>query len=136
MSKRVVIIVDPLLPLGMLANTVAAIGIGIGAANSELGDLRLTDASGRSVTISANRPVPILQAPTDVIGALLIKSLPAPEGGIAVPFPEFARNLHEFEDYAKQFPFRNLELEQLSGLGLAGPAKWVNSLTGSLKLLR
>lgn len=136
MSKRVVIVVDPRLPVGILANTVAAIGIGIGAADPELGDLRLADAMGRSVTISAKRPVPILQAPADVIGPLLIRSLPAPEGAIAVPFPEFARNLHEFEDYANQFPFRDLELEQLSGLGLAGPAKWVNSLTGNLKLLR
>jgi hypothetical protein len=53
-----------------------------------------------------------------------------------VPFPAFARSLHAYAEYEAAFPGRDLGEEAIDGLGLAGPAKWVKSLTGSLKLLR
>jgi hypothetical protein len=135
-NTRIAIVVEPNLPLGFLANTVATISIGIGAIDPELGNASLTDVKGRTVKTSSNCPVPILQASADTMKALLIKALPAPQGGFVVPFPSFARRLHLFEHYAGGFPQRNLAEEQIDGLGLIGPAKWVSSLTGSLKLLR
>jgi hypothetical protein len=134
--RRIAIIVDPSLAPGFLANTVATIAVGIGAAGPEFGNITLTDATGRQVNNSADRPIPILQAPQETIRALLLKSLPAPDTGIVVPFPGFARALHVFADYQAQFPTRDLATETIEGLGLAGPANWVKSLTGSLKLLR
>jgi hypothetical protein len=136
MDIRVAIIVDPTLPLGLLANTVAALGIGIGAAEEQLGRTLLTDLRGRTVTTSSNRPVPILQAEPPVIGALLLRALAAPDAGIVVPFPRFARAVHDFAAYTAEFPLHDLETTAIDGLGLAGPQKWVRSLTGSLKLLR
>lgn len=133
---RIAIIVDPTLPLGLLANTVATIAVGIGAAHPSFGNTVLTDAIGRSIHNSADRPVPILQASPDVICTLLLRAFPTPMDGRVVPFPEFARSLHAFADYRTQFPTRDLATERLVGLGLAGPEKWVKSLTGSLKLLR
>jgi len=62
--------------------------------------------------------------------------LPAPAGGVVVPFPAFARSIHDFAAYQETFPTRHLGDEPIDGLGLAGPAKWVRSLTGALKLLR
>jgi hypothetical protein len=135
-DKRIAIIVDPALGLGFLANTVATIAIGIGAAMPGFGDTTLKDADGRAVKNSADRPVPILQAPADTIRSLLLRAVPMPAGAIVVPFPQFARSLHAFADYQAQFPSRDLASETIEGLGLAGPEKWVKSLTGSLKLLR
>jgi Protein of unknown function (DUF2000) len=85
---------------------------------------------------SADRPVPILQASTETIGTTLLRALPAPEGGIVVPFPQFARMVHALAEYRAQFAIRDLAAETIEGLGLAGPEKWVKSLTGSLKMLR
>ena len=135
-NKRVAVVVDPSLPVGLLANTVATISIGIGAAEPGLGNISLIDADGRAVKTSANCPVRILQASSDAMKVLLIKALPAPEGGAVVPFPGFARKLHVFEQYAEEILRRNLADEHIDGLGLIGPAKWVSSLTGSFKLLR
>lgn len=135
-EKRIAIVVDPSLPLGLIANTVATIGIGIGAVERDFGDVSLTDVAERAVKTSATRPVPILQAPANEIASLLLKALPAPEGAIVVPFPRFARSLHAFSDYQAQFPERDLATETIEGLGLAGTEHWVRSLTGSLKLLR
>ena len=132
----IAIIVNPALPLGLIANTVGAISIGLGAHRPELGASLLTDRQGRSIHVSANRPVPILQAGGDTIAALLLTALAHPSRGTVVPFPAFARALHAYADYEASFPDRDLADEAIDGLGLAGPRKWVKSLTGSLKLLR
>lgn len=135
-DRQVAIIVDPSLPIGLIANTVATIGIGIGAADTGLGGTSLTDVAGRTLKTSANVAVPILQASPEAIGALLLKAMPVPDGSLVVPFPRFARNVHLFADYLAEFPRRDLRSEAIEGMGLAGPARWVRSLTGSLKLLR
>lgn len=133
---RVVIIVNPDLSIGLLANTVGAIGIGLGAKMTALGDIRLTDAGRKVIDTSSNRPVPILQAPPDVIAVAMRRALPIPVGASVVPLPAFARAVHVFAEYQASFPTRSLDDEQIDGLGIAGPAGWVKSLTGSLKLLR
>lgn len=133
---RVAIVVDPSLTLGELANTVAVLGIGLGAAHPALAGARLTDGRGRQFRISANRPVPVLQASPEALLTLLMKALPAPEEAIVVPFPRFARQLHDYRNYEASMPKRDLATEIIDGVGLAGPSKWVRSLTGSLKLLR
>jgi hypothetical protein len=48
------------------------------------------------------------------------------------PLPEGPR-LH---DYAALVPTLDLPAERIDGIGLAGPGRWVRSLTGALKLFR
>lgn len=136
---RLAIVVNPGLPLGLIANTAGAIAIGLGARLPALAARRLTDRHDRTIDISSNQPVPVLQADAEAIRALLLKALARPpdDGERAVvPFPAFARSLHAYAEYEAAFPARDLGEEAIDGLGLAGPAKWVKSLTGSLKLLR
>jgi hypothetical protein len=133
---RIAVVVDPSLTPGLLANTVAVIAIGIGAACPRLAGDTLSDVGGRSYWISANRPVPILQADNGAIRDLVLKSLPPPEGGAVVPFPAFARSVHAYSDYAAQVPTLDLSSERIDGIGFAGPTRWVRSLTGALKLFR
>ena len=135
---RLAIVVNPDLPLGLIANTAGAIAIGLGARLPALAARQLTDRHDRTIDISSNQPVPVLQADAEAIRALLLKALARPDEGerAVVPFPAFARSLHAYAEYEAAFPGRDLGEEAIDGLGLAGPAKWVKSLTGSLKLLR
>ncbi|CDZ72986.1 DUF2000 domain-containing protein [Neorhizobium galegae] len=133
---RIAIIVNPALPLGLLANTAGAISIGLGARVPALAAHRLTDRHGRTIDISSCLPVPILQAPADTIRSLMLKAMEQLQNHAVVPFPAFARSLHDYRDYEAAFPDRDLAEEEINGLGLAGPSKWIKSLTGSLKLLR
>lgn len=133
---RLAIVVNPELPLGLIANTVGAIAIGIGARVPALGAVRLVDVDGNAIDISSNLPVPILQATPEVIAALTLKAMARADEATAVVFPAFARALHDYRDYEAKFPTIRLADETVDGLGIAGPAKWVKSLTGSLKLLR
>lgn len=135
-DTRIAVVVDPTQPPGLLANTVAVIAVGIGAADASLGAVPLVDSLGRTTASIANRPIPILQPGNDGLAALLARALPAPAGATVVAFPRFGRSLHVFDDYRALFPSKDLFAEPIEGIGLAGPARWVKSLTGSLKLLR
>ncbi|WP_082530107.1 DUF2000 domain-containing protein [Rhizobium sp. Root1203] len=133
---RVAIIVNPHLPIGLMANTIGAVSIGLGAKRPGLGGSKLTDLRGRTINVSSNRPVPILQATYEEMARLLLKAIAQADDHTVVPFPSFARSLHDYADYEAVFPSRDLAEETIDGLGIAGPSKWVKSLTGSLKLLR
>ncbi|MQB41944.1 DUF2000 domain-containing protein [Rhizobium sp. ICMP 5592] len=135
-DTRLAIVINPELPLGLIANTAGAIAIGLGARFPGLAARQLADRDDRTIDISSNLPVPILQADADTIRALMLKALPQPDERGIVPFPAFARSLHAYADYEATFPGRDLSEEVIDGLGLVGPSKWVKSLTGSLKLLR
>ncbi len=133
---RLAIVINPTLPLGLIANTAGAISIGLGAKFPVLAARQLTDREERTIDISSNMPVPILQADAETIRFLLLKTLPVEDDRAIIPFPAFARSLHDYREYEATFPNRDLAGEAIDGLGLAGPSKWVKSLTGSLKLLR
>lgn len=133
---RLAIVVNNLLPLGALANTIGAISIGLGAKFPSLAARQLTDRHGLTIDVSVDRPLPILQADEATIRLLLLNAASEVEGRAIVPFPTFARSLHAFSEYEAAFPNCDLASESIDGLGLAGPSKWVKSLTGSLKLLR
>jgi hypothetical protein len=133
---RLAIVVDPSLPPGLLANTVAVVAAGLGAACPGIAGVPMADADGRGFLNSADRPIPVLQADAAGLAALLARLGEPPADAAVVPFPAFARALHAFSDYADVLPTRRLAEERLEGIGLAGPSRWVRSLTGSLKLLR
>lgn len=135
-QMRIAIIVNPELPVGLIANTTGAVGIGLAAKFPQLAGMTLYDAAGKEIDVSSKLPVPILQANASQMREVLIKALALTDERAIVPFPAFARAMHSFQDYEVAFPLRSLIDEQLDGLGLVGPEKWVRSLTGSLKLLR
>lgn len=133
---RLAIVINPDLPLGLIANTAGAIAIGLGARFPDLAARQLIDREARAIDISSNLPVPVLQADADTIRSLLLKALSQQDERAIVPFPAFARSLHDYRDYEATFPGRDLAGEIIDGVGIAGPSKWVKSLTGALKLLR
>lgn len=133
---KIAIVIDPELPLGYLTNTVGAMAIGIGAALPSLGGVLLTDNRQFEIMNSADRPVPILKAKPEKMSELLRKLEDRPEEAIVVIFPAFARELHTFNDYEEIFPTRDLLNEKIDGIAIAGPTKWVKSVTGSFGLIR
>jgi len=135
-DSRLAIVVNPDLPPGLVANTVGAIGIGLGARLPWLGARPLTDADGRTIDDSSILPVPILAATPEVIQALVLKAMPRGDDSALVVFPAFSRSLHDYREYEALLPAKHLADEAIDGVGLCGPAKWVKSLTGSLRLLR
>ena len=137
---RIAVILNPALPAGYAANTAAAIGMGLAALQPDIAGSRLTDRTGLTIHGSSRLPVPILAAGQEALQALLAKAAAtsgaqSPEGYV-IAFPSFARALHDHQEYEATFGTHSLVEEELDGIGLLGPSKWVRSLTGALKLLR
>jgi hypothetical protein len=134
---KIAVILNPDLPVGLIANTAAVVSTGLGAASPGVAGVELTDHTGFCYSTSADRPVPILQATRDALQSLRLKAAETrPDNGYLVVFPAFARKLHSFQDYMAAVPQSDLATEDLDGIGLLGPSKWIKSLTGSMKLLR
>jgi hypothetical protein len=61
---------------------------------------------------------------------------PAPEGATVVLFPALAEAVHDHPAYEEALRGRDLPEEPLRGTAVAGPRRWVRSLTGTFRLLR
>ncbi|WP_413651907.1 DUF2000 domain-containing protein [Pantoea sp. B65] len=133
---RVAIVVNPDLSAGYSANTVATLSAGLGARFPLLLGGKLNDAAGLEIDVSSKLPIAVLQASSETLQQLLAKSAGSSGMQSVVVFPAFARQMHDFNGYAQQFSQRQLAQEPLDGIALCGPAQWVKSLTGALKLLR
>ncbi len=125
-DHRIASIVDPTLPLGFLANTVATVAVGIGAAQPIFGNTVLTDAAGRSIHNSADRPVPILQAPPEVIRSLLLKSFRRRVKRASSRFQNLREACMLLLTIKPNFPIATLPLRQLWGLESADPRNGLN----------
>ena len=122
-TLRVAVIVAPDMPLGLTANSVGVIALGLGAQCPHLADSALADADGRQFGSVCNEPMPVLQADRTTIRDVMLKAFAhRPEGAAIVPFPAFARSIHVFADYEKALGTRSLNEEEIDGLGLAGPS--------------
>ncbi|WP_195907640.1 DUF2000 family protein [Actinomyces provencensis] len=78
--QHVVVVVDAGLPRGVLADTVAAISIGLGAASPISGGEPLEDCDHQQVHAVSERGVPVLGAGQSVLGNALRGALPTPGG--------------------------------------------------------
>ena len=91
-NLRVAVIVAPDMPLGLAANSVGVIALGLGAQCPTFADSALADADGRQFDSVCNEPMPVLQADRTTIREVMLKAMAGrPEGAAIVPFPAFAR---------------------------------------------
>lgn len=135
-GRRIAIVVDPGVPVGLLGNAIAVVGVGLGASTNGLGGLPLRDKAGRDFRSSATVALPVLQAPKERMIALLDTALAAPGLDAIVVFPAFARAIHDFASYRDRLAGHDLADEPLAAMGLAGETDAVKALTHGLSLLR
>lgn len=134
-ARRIAIIVNPSVPIGMLGNAIAVVSIGIGASAPQLGGHPLTDGVGRSFRSSAVVAVPVLQASPAEMLMLLDQCRLASGIDTTVAFPEFARGVHDFATYRDKLGGLDLTAEPLASIGVAGDTGAVKRLTKRLRLL-
>ena len=136
-NEKCVMVMDEQLPVGMLANTAAILGITLGQKLPAVVGDDVVDQSGQTHLGIIAFPVPILKRSREGIRELLEKlRQPEFQGVVAVDFSELAQGCKTYCDYITKMG--NTPETDLSYLGLAicGSKRLVNQLTGSLPLLR
>ncbi|MBD5112487.1 MAG: DUF2000 domain-containing protein [Ruminococcaceae bacterium] len=134
-DRKCVIVVDENLPIGIIANTAAILGITLGA--------RLPDVVGANVRDGRNLehmgiiefPVPILKASAEMLGTLRLSLYDKEYADLTIAdFTDIAQSCGTYDEFIDKIS--SAEDLRYFGIALCGSKKKVNRLTGSLPLLR
>lgn len=136
-DEKCVMVIDSFLPLGIIANTAAIMGITLGREMPEVVGQDLADRTGRRHLGIITFPVPILKGSPETIREIREK-LYQPEfaGLTAVDFSDLAQGCKTYEEYAEKMLDVPEEGLRYFGVAICGEKKKVNRLAGSLPLLR
>ena len=135
---KLVMVINRDLPLGLVANTAAVLGISLSKIYQEDivgGDI--VDADGNLHLGITAQTIPILSASREQVKEIREAMFePAFAEVAAIDFSEAAQRCLNYEQYIRSLA--QLSAKELFYLGVCmyGPKKKVNKLTGSLPLLR
>ena len=134
-NEKCVIVVDESLPLGIIANTAAILGITLGAKLPEVVGADVRDGGGNAHMGIIEFPVPILKADFETLNKLRLSLYEREYSDLTTAdFTDIAQSCKTYDEFIDKIGAAE-ELRYF-GIALCGEKKKVNRLTGSLPLLR
>lgn len=136
-NEKCVMIIDEQLPLGIMANTAAIMGITLGRKMPEAVGADVTDKTGKEHLGIIKFPVPVLKGNAESIKAIR-ERLYEPDFSdlTVVDFSDLAQGCKTYDEFMEKM--KEVSETDLNYLGIAicGAKRKVNQLTGSMPLLR
>ena len=130
-------VIDEALPLGMIANTAAIMGITLGKKLPETVGEDVYDKTGKEHLGIIAIPVPVLKGNAGIIKSIRQK-LYEPDFSdlIVVDFSDVAQGCNVYDQFTEEM--RQVPEADLNyfGIAICGAKKKVNKLTGNMPLLR
>jgi len=134
---KCVMVIDQNLQLGMIANTAAVLAISIGKEVEGIVGEDIIDGDGIPHRGITNANIPILRGDAEIIRALKTRLSQNGHGELYyVDFCDVAQKCKDYADYTALLAATPADELNYLGIAICGPDKQVNSLTGSLGLLR
>ncbi len=134
-DEKCVIVIDESLPVGIIANTAAILGITMGTKMPSVVGGDVVDKEGHAHMGIIRFPVPILKGNAQSIGALRSKLFSDEYRDLTVAdFTELAQSCKTYDEFIGKMAKKS-DLKYI-GLAICGCRKKVNKLTGSMALLR
>lgn len=136
-AEKCVLILDSGLPYGAAANVAAILGVTLGQRRPGVVGPDVADQSSRTHLGIIAFPIPVLRG-DPVLLRNLWQRLYEPEFSAltAVDFTNLAQGCRTYGEFQEKMAATPAEDLTYLGVGLCGPRKLVNRLTGSLPLLR
>lgn len=136
-NEKCVMVIDETLPLGIVANTAAIMGITLGKKMPEVVGVNVTDRSGCEHLGIIEFPVPILRGSRSVIKQMREKFyLPEFQDLTVADFSDLAQSCKTYDEFTEKIGCISESALRYFGIAVCGAKKKVNKLTGSLPLLR
>lgn len=135
--EKCVMIIDERLPLGIIANTAAIMGITLGKQMPEVVGANVYDKTGNEHLGIIEFPVPILKGNVDIIKTIREK-LYEPEFAdlTVVDFSDLAQGCKTYDEFIEKMQTVSETDLNYFGIAICGSKKKINKLTGSMPLLR
>ena len=136
-NEKCVMVIDEHLPLGLIANTAAIMGITLGKKMPEVVGSDVTDQSGNPHLGIIEFPVPILKGSSEIIKDIREKLYqPEYQDLTVVDFSDLTQSCKTYEEFIEKMAQVSENTLQYFGIAICGVKKKVNKLTGSMPLLR
>lgn len=136
-ETKCVIVVDETLPVGIIANTTAILGITLGKQVPECVGQDVQDASGQIHKGIITMPVPILKGNIEILKTLREKLYTHDFSDmIVVDFSDVAQGCNIYDEYILKANSTKEADHTYFGIAIYGNKKKINKLTGSMPLLR
>lgn len=134
---KCVMVVDETMPLGLIANSTAVMGVTIGKLFPEVVGQEVIDQTGYRHQGIIEFPIPVLKGNRDFL-RILRERLYEPDFQklTVVDFFDVAQGCKTYSEYIEKMTQVPESVIDYFGLTLFGNKKQVNQLTGSLPLLR
>lgn len=136
-NEKCVILIDENLPLGIIANTAAVLGITIGMKKPEIVGTDVYDFDGITHMGIITFPVPILKSNKNDLKELRETLYNEKYNDLTVvDFTDLAQSCKNYDEYIDKI--KNCPQDSLNYIGIAicGNKKKINKLTGNIPLLR
>lgn len=136
-NEKRVMVIDENLPLGIIANTAAIMGITQGKKMPEVVGADVYDRIGNEHLGIIEFPVPILKGNADIIKTIREKLYEPDFSDLTVvDFSDLAQGCKTYDEFIEKMKeVSEIDLNYF-GLAICGTKKKVNKLTGSMALLR
>lgn len=136
-NEKCVVVVDENLPVGIIANTAAILGITIGKTIPGLVGKDVNDLEGNIHAGIIQLPVPILKGNVEMLKEIRGRLYePSFNDLIVVDFSDLAQRCNYYDQFTEKMSKCPGTALQYMGIAICGDKKKVNKLTGCLPLLR
>lgn len=136
-NEKCVMVIDENLPLGIIANTAAIMGITLGKKMPQVVGADVMDQSWNEHLGIIESPVPVLKGSTETIKEIREKLYqPDFQDLTVVDFSDLAQGCKTYDEFIEKMGHVPESRLQYFGLAICGAKKKVNKLTGSMPLLR
>lgn len=136
-NEKCVMVIDEHLPMGLIANTAAIMGITLGKKMPEVVGTDVTDKTGNEHLGIIEFPVPILKGNVESIKAIREKLYEPDFSDLTVvDFSDLAQGCKTYEEFIEKIKEVCETDLNYYGIAICGAKKKVNKLTGSMPLLR
>lgn len=136
-NEKCVMVIDEHLPMGLIANTAAIMGITLGKKMPEVVGGDVTDKTGNEHLGIIEFPVPILKGNVESIKAIREKLYEPDFSDLTVvDFSDLAQGCKTYDEFIEKMKEVCETDLNYYGIAICGAKKKVNKLTGSMPLLR
>ncbi|MEN6635657.1 MAG: DUF2000 domain-containing protein [Clostridiaceae bacterium] len=136
-EQKCVMVIDHALPLGLIANTAAMLGISIGKLHPEMIGPDVTDATGYAHTGISTYPISMLKGDEQLLSGLRLRLFePEFSALTVVDFSDVAQKINVYADFVQKAGETQERDHSYYGIALFGDKKKINRLTGMLPLLK